>query len=133
MIKRNNYFTTLIINFFRYLKCFVPKSETNGVDFLVNINMLIRSPRHDMVKKKFNCGLNIAITCTRNINSWPQNIKLWLQNTNSGPRNKNNVRTKYKLIILISFLQFLVRKKLLTAEKTCQRPQKNKQACLFML
>ena len=36
----------------------------------------IQSPRHDMIKKNNNCGHNIAITCARNTNSWPQNTKL---------------------------------------------------------
>ena len=43
-----------------------------------------------------NCGHNIAITCTQNTNSWPQ--------------SRNNVRTKYQLIIWMSFLDSSVYK-----------------------
>ena len=59
-------------------------------------SVFLQSPRHDMVQKKLNCGLNLAITCARNSNSLP-----W---------SRYNVHTKYKLIILISFLDSLVSK-----------------------
>ena len=48
--------------------------------------------------------------CARNTHSWPQNTKLWPQNTNLWPRSRYNVPTKYKLIILISFLDSWVNK-----------------------
>ena len=63
-----------------------PSPSANKPVYLWNV----RSPRHDVVKTKFNCGHNVAIMCTRNTNSWPQNTN-----------NK---------IILISFLDSWVSK-----------------------
>ena len=62
-----------------------------------------RAPDMTWTKRNWNCRHDIAITCARNTHSWPQN-------TNSWPRSRYNVRTKYKLIILISFLDSWVSK-----------------------